>query len=227
MSMDLLMNFCEAGYCDRRKMLTRPCYKKEKKICIGAARGLHYLHAGAKRTIIHPHIKPSNILLDDNMEPKLAGFDLSIQGAHFMSKPKLIQVPAAGTYGYLAMEVWTDNTVTGKTDVYSFGMVLLEVVCGRKYLMEPIETEFLEKPLEEKIDEIIKGSIGPECWQVFVDITLRCVKLEPDERPTMGEVEVELEFALSLQKQADRARYSLFSTTIIPPPFSLFRLPGT
>ena len=52
--------------------------------------------------------------------------------------------------------------------------------------------------------------------QVFVDITLRCVKLEPDERPTMGEVEVELEFALSLQKQADRAKYSLFSTTITP-----------
>ncbi|KAL2959163.1 hypothetical protein AAZX31_18G253100 [Glycine max] len=152
------------------------------------------------------------------MEPKLAGFDLSIQGAHFMSKPKLIQVPAVGTYGYVAMEVWTDDTVTDKTDVYSFGMVLLEVVCGRKYLMEPIETEFLEKPLEEKIDEIIEGSIAPECWQVFADITLRCVKLEPDERPTMGEVEVELEYALSLQKQADRAKYPLFSTTIIPPP---------
>ena len=75
---------------------------------------------------------------------------------------------------------------------------------------------FIKELLEEKIDEIIEGSIAPG-WQVFVDITLRCVKLEPDERPTMGEVEVELEFALSLQKQADRAKYSLFSTTITPP----------
>ena len=119
------------------------------------------------------------------------------------------------------MEVWTDDTVSDKTDVYSFGMVLLEVVCGRKYLMEPIETEFLEKPLEEKIDEIIEGSIAPECWQVFADITLRCVKLEPDERPTMGEVKVELEHALSLQALADRVntncRYTLMSKTVINP----------
>lgn len=117
----------------------------------------------------------------------------------------------------MAREYATHGTVTDKSDVFSFGGLLLDVVCGRKYIRgNQGETEFLEKPLEEKIDEIIEGSIAPG-WQVFVDITLRCVKLEPDERPTMGEVEVELEFALSLQKQADRAKYSLFSTTITPP----------
>ncbi|KAL2959161.1 hypothetical protein AAZX31_18G252900 [Glycine max] len=180
-------------------------WKKRLEICIGAARGLHYLHAGAKRTIIHRDIKPSNIVLDDNMEPKLTGFGLSVLGPRFMSKPKPIKVDShPGTFGYLDAEHLTDLTVTDKTDVYSFAMVLLDVVvCGGKYFMLSFKTEFLEKSLEEKIDGIIEGSIAPECWQVFIDIIRKCVKYEAHERPTMGEVEVELEHALSLQEQAD------------------------
>ncbi|KAL9297296.1 hypothetical protein ACSQ67_023192 [Phaseolus vulgaris] len=119
-------------------------WKKRLEICIGAARGLHYLHAGAKRTIIHRDIKPQNILLDANMEPKLSNFGLSLQGQRFMSKPKPIK-------------------------------------------------EFLEKPLEENIDLEIKGKIVPECWKVFIDIMQRCVDSEAEERPTMGEVEVQLQ----------------------------------
>ncbi|KAG5092970.1 hypothetical protein JHK82_051748 [Glycine max] len=195
-------------------------WKKRLEICIGAARGLHYLHAGAKRTIIHRGINPKHIVLDDNMEPKLTGFRISLLGPRSMSKPKPIKVDyIAGTLGYLAREAVLDNTVTDKVDVYSFGMVLLDVVCGRKYLMYPWDTEFLEKPIEKKIDPKIRGKIAPDCWKVIKDITQRCAKLEPDERPTMGEVEVELEHALSLQEQADivntNADYTLMSKTVI------------
>ena len=71
-------------------------WKKRVEICIGAARGLHYLHAGLKRTIIHRHINPSSILLDDNMHPKLSSFGYSILGAHFKEKPKPKQSIYAG-----------------------------------------------------------------------------------------------------------------------------------
>jgi len=67
-------------------------WKKRIEICIGVARGLHYLHAGVKRTIIHRQVCLRNILLDEHMEPKLGGFGRSIQGAHFMSRPKVIPI---------------------------------------------------------------------------------------------------------------------------------------
>ncbi|KAL2336639.1 hypothetical protein Fmac_011085 [Flemingia macrophylla] len=148
-------------------------WKKRLEICIGAARGLHYLHAGAKRTIIHR------------------------------------------TFGYLPPEQLIHTaTVTDKSDVFSFGMVLLRVVVEKDF--SPCD---LEINVEENIDENIKGKIGRQCWQVFMDITQRCIKIEPDERPTMGEVEVELEHALSLQEQADISNtdghYILLSETIV------------
>ncbi|KAK7340676.1 hypothetical protein VNO77_21386 [Canavalia gladiata] len=200
-------------------------WKKRLEICIGAARGLHYLHAGTKRTILHRDIKPRNILLDDNMDPKLADFGLSLQGQHFKSKPKPMEVDRiTGTWGYMAMEYSMYGTITDRSDVYSFGVVLLQVVSGMKYLNMSLEMRLGEspyqiKPVEEIIDSNIKGKIAPECWEVFTDITQRCLKDEPDERPTMGEVEVQLEHALSLQEQADmrntNAAYTLFSTTIV------------
>ncbi|BAT83242.1 hypothetical protein LR48_Vigan03g014700 [Vigna angularis] len=195
-------------------------WKKRLEICIGAARGLHYLHAGAKRTIIHRDIKPSNILLDANMEPKISGFDLSVQGQRFMSKPKPIKVDSvAGTIGYVAAEQFMNLTITDKTDVYSFGMVLFEVVSGKTYMSLIEEEEKFEMPVEEKVDPKIKGKITPESWQVFIDIVQGCLKYEADERPTMGEVEVQLEHALLLQEQADitniHGDYVLLSKTII------------
>ncbi|KAK8466192.1 hypothetical protein PHAVU_008G029932 [Phaseolus vulgaris] len=193
-------------------------WKKRLEICIGAARGLHYLHAGAKRTIIHRAIKPRNILLDANMEPKLSNFGHSLQGQRFMSKPKPIIVHTIpGTFSYMAKEYYVNGIVSDKTDVYSFGIVLLEVASGRTY--SGMTEEFLEKPAEETIDLDIKGKIVQECWNVFIDITQRCVNYEAEERPTMGEVELQLEYALSLQEQADISNihddYILLSKTII------------
>lgn len=116
--------------------------------------------------------------------------------------------------GYIAPE----NTFTDKSDVFSFGMVLLKVVCvmeGETYLGK------FHSYVEDDIYPILKGKIAPECWRVFMNITKRCLDFDPNERPIIGEVEVELEHALSLQEEADIRNanandyYTLLTTTTI------------
>ncbi|KAL2329785.1 hypothetical protein Fmac_017366 [Flemingia macrophylla] len=147
-------------------------------------------------------------------------FGLRILGARFVSKPKPIVVEGLYvTAGSLVPEYLFCNTVTGKSHVYSFGIVLLQVVWTRSVFHAVISGYHPEKPFEEEIDPNIKGNIAPKCWQVFIDIAQRCLENEVDQRPTMGEVEVELERALSLQEQEDitntNGHYTLLSTTIM------------
>ncbi|KAJ1435356.1 Protein kinase domain [Sesbania bispinosa] len=156
------------------------------------------------------------------MVPKLSDLRVSLQGPLFKSKPKpksILNENFIGTYGYVAPEILQNNAVTDKCDVYSFGIVLLEVVCTDKIQLVKRQRH----PVEENIDPNIKGKIAAECWEVFVDVTERCLKHDPYERPAMGEVEMQLELALSLQEQADARNtvgdpYTLLTTTIIDPP---------
>ncbi|RZB53945.1 putative receptor-like protein kinase, partial [Glycine soja] len=117
-------------------------------ICIGAASGLHYLHTDT-----------NNILLDDNMQPKLTDFDLGVHGACFMSKPKPIKVENdiyMGTCVYMALEHLREHIVTDKSDVYSFGIVLLKL-CGEETFMAWQQEENLaENLLREKLILISK-----------------------------------------------------------------------
>ncbi|WJX75364.1 hypothetical protein P8452_58903 [Trifolium repens] len=212
-------------------------WKKRLEICIGVARRLHYLHTGAKRTSFHCDIKPQTILLDNNMVPKLSHLGFSLQGKLSKSKPKSIKVDILiGTLFYMAPEYVRTNTFTDKCDVYSLGMVLLEVVCTNYnltifdkmrmlenpnlFIGQSIEAaNFLEKfSANEIIDPILMRLIAPKCLAVFMDIMKRCLNIEPNERPIIGEVEVELEHALALQKEADDGKsngdYNFFITAI-------------
>ncbi|XP_057450734.1 receptor-like protein kinase ANXUR1 [Lotus japonicus] len=199
----------------------RLSWKLRLKICIGAACGLHFLHSGAKRTIFHRDIRPYKILLDDNMVAKLSDLRFSLQGPLFKSKPKpksILNDNFLGTQGYMAPEILQNKTVTDRCDVYSFGVVLLEMVCSDN--LELVKCQ--QQPMEANIDSEIKGKIAAECWEVYVDVIERCLRLDPNERPSMGEVEVQLELALSLQEEADIRNtngdhYTLLSSTIIGP----------
>ncbi|KAK9758248.1 hypothetical protein RND81_01G217900 [Saponaria officinalis] len=127
----LVYEFIYHGSLDRTLFGTGPVLEwlERYEIALGTARGLAYLHSGCDQKIIHCDVKPENILLHDHFHPKLADFGLSKllnpeQSSHFTTM--------RGTRGYLAPEWLTSSAISEKTDVYSYGMVLLELVSGRK-----------------------------------------------------------------------------------------------
>ncbi|XWS30887.1 hypothetical protein CRYUN_Cryun23aG0029700 [Craigia yunnanensis] len=190
-------------------------WKQRLEICIGAARGLHYLHTGAKQAIIHRDIKSTNILLDDKWVCKLCDFGLSKMRSRSKSKAlKKIDSAVKGTLGYLDPEYARGNGLTEKSDVYSFGVLLLEVLCARKVIERSLNDDEVNLvrwarrsiglgTIYHIIDPYLKGRIAPECFKIFVDIACSCTCEEGNTRPEMGEVEVMLDRALELQAKAD------------------------
>ena len=101
-------------------------FEKPREIAVGTARGIAYLHEGWEQRIVHYNIKPENILLDEEFTPKVDGFC-----AEKLCRGKNTDI-AVGTPGYAASELWMPYPVTHKCDVYSFGMLLFEIVGRRR-----------------------------------------------------------------------------------------------
>ncbi|KAL4361247.1 hypothetical protein GQ457_04G024170 [Hibiscus cannabinus] len=187
-------------------------WKRRLEICIGAARGLHYLHTGAKRAIIHGNLKTSFLLLDENWVCRLSDFRTSKLRPHSNCKPKTperLDPLVQSNLGYLDPECLETGQLEEKCDVYSFGVVLFEVLCGRRPFVEhdgemtALVDSIKEGTIYNMIDPYLKGRIAPECFRLFVDMASSCTRVVGDSRPEMGEVEAMLHCALELQEKAD------------------------
>ncbi|TVU22029.1 hypothetical protein EJB05_31705, partial [Eragrostis curvula] len=166
-------------------------------IAVGIARGLEYLHHSCNTRIVHFDIKPQNILLDHNFCPKIADFGLA-KLCH-TKESKLSMTGARGTIGFIAPEVHsrTFGVVSTKSDVYSYGMMLLEMVGGRKNVKSVVEKSS-QKYFPEWIYDHFAQDDGLQACEVTQEVEeiakkmsligLWCVQILPMHRPTITKV---------------------------------------
>ncbi|XP_078171718.1 putative receptor-like serine/threonine-protein kinase At5g57670 [Carex rostrata] len=163
------------------------------KITVGIARGLHYLHKCCRHRIIHRDIKASNVLLGEDFEPQISDFGLAKWLPKQWSHHSVL--PIEGTFGYLAPEYFMHGVVDEKTDVFAFGVLLLEIVSGRRPV-DCSKQSLLQwvKPLLEagKVSELVDPMLGDNYDEIqlkrLVQIASHCIRQPSIWRPSMIEV---------------------------------------
>nr|GMC65914.1 probable serine/threonine-protein kinase PIX13 [Ipomoea batatas] len=167
------------------------------KIAIGAARGLAFLHT-SERQVIYRDMKTSNILLDGNYNAKIADFGLAKLGP--LEGNSHVTTRVMGTYGYAAPEYLATGYLYVKSDVYGFGVVLLEILTGLRAIdgNRPNKQQNLvdwkkpmlsqKKMLKSLMDARMEGQYSTKAALQAAQLALRCLENEPGKRPSMREV---------------------------------------
>ncbi|GMH10056.1 hypothetical protein Nepgr_011897 [Nepenthes gracilis] len=196
------------------------------RIALGSAKGILYLHTEANPPIFHRDIKASNILLDSNMTAKVADFGLSRIAPVLDNEgtvPHHVSTVVKGTPGYLDPEYFLTHKLTDKSDVYSLGVVFLELITG----MHPITNgknlvcEVNMAHQSGKILSIIDtrmGAVPTDCIERFIALAIRCCHDQPETRPSMLVIVRELENMLQMLPESMLSESSSTpSSSIIAP----------
>ncbi|XP_006647582.1 cold-responsive protein kinase 1-like [Oryza brachyantha] len=163
-------------------------------ICMGIAKGLSYLHEEHEPSIVHRDIKASNVLLDRNYSPKIGDFGVA---KLFPDNVTHVSTRVVGTTGYLAPEYVVHGQLTKKADVYSFGVLVLEIISGRRISQTIRSDMFLvrqawvlheQRRLLDMVDANMKGGYPEEEALKFIKVALACTQATPCSRPTMQQV---------------------------------------
>ncbi|XP_073310408.1 probable receptor-like protein kinase At5g24010 [Primulina huaijiensis] len=205
------------------------------RMCVGAAKGIHYLHTGSSDPIIHRDIKSTNILLDEHYVAKVADFGLSRSGPRDQTP---VSTEVKGSFGYLDPEYFKCLQLTQKSDVYSFGVVLLEVLCARPVvdqfsrdhqvsLVEWGLSSIKRGQLEQIVDPLLEGKINPDSLRKFGETAEKCLQEYGTDRPNMVDVLWDLEYCLQIhQKVTPRVPFEDSTTDIGLPMPVIQRLPS-
>ncbi|XVF39867.1 hypothetical protein PTKIN_Ptkin01aG0067200 [Pterospermum kingtungense] len=205
----LVYEYMENGSLAKNLMSHSLDWKKRFDIAVGTAKGLAYLHEECLEWVLHCDVKPQNILLDSTYHPKIADFGLSkllnrdsFKGSGF-SKIR-------GTRGYMAPEWVYDLPITSKVDVYSYGIVILEMITGRNPTIGDAAVETSEEVWNQRLDAWVKGKkIGAAATTSWVgelidpamgydydanklenllEVALKCTEADRNARPSMSQV---------------------------------------